>query len=235
MSSNGFDRAVAFLRGAPDTAMTEATTGASASVSADAPCLPGFELDHAAGEPAPTAAMTAAEADGSAAQPDARRQPAAADASARGGGPGPLIRRCDVGRFACFAGIAALAAIAAVAAAKLIQPRTIVREVVQEIQAEPEGIPLALLPDTADASVWNVVANMSGTIGGTPLAFRRGIARVNGIDYKVCLDFCRSGSNVYVRIAGPAAWIVQVNADGRILRAYPAPKNNRPLRDILAR
>lgn len=206
--------------------MTETATSAATGIPVDTPCLPGFEPVREAAEPPSGPAA----AGGSAPQQDVQGQ--SADASAPGGDRRWPIRQRNIQQFVCLAGIAAVAAVAAIAAARLIKPRTIVREVVQEIQSEPDGIPLALLPDTADASAWAVVANMSGTIGGTPIAFRRGIARVNGIDYKVCLDFCRSGSNVYVRIAGPAAWIVQVNADGRILRAYPAPKHGRPLKDI---
>lgn len=228
MSDNEFERAVSFLQGAPDAALTEETNASAKGQSAGDPCLPGFEQDREAAEPMSTA-------DGRPAlRRDIRRRPAATGASAQGG-LGARIRRCDIGRFACFAGIVALAAIAVITAVRLIKPRTIVREVVQEIRTEPDGIPLALLPSTADADAWNIVANMSGTLGGTPLVFRRGIARVNGIDYKVCLDFCRNGGDVYVRIAGPSSWILRVRPDGKIIRAYPAPKNNRPLKALFAR
>lgn len=210
--------------------MTEEATNAAADTQDATPCLPGFEQLREAAESAPTGP---AAADGSAPRPAASRQ--SADEAAQDGGPCPPIRRRDLGRFACFVGVAALAVIAVAAAVRLLYPCGSAPAAVQGARPEPDGVPLALLPDTADASAWDVVANMSGTIGGTPIAFRRGIARVNGIDYKLCLDFCRSGSDIYARIAGPAAWIVQVNADGRILRAYPAPKHGRPLKDIFPR
>ena len=86
-----------------------------------------------------------------------------------------------LGRFAFLAAIAVLAGVSMAAALRVIKPRTVIREieVVRETQAEPDGIPLALLPDTADPDLWETVSNMSGTIGGVPLEFKRGIASAN--------------------------------------------------------
>jgi len=111
-------------------------------------------------------------------------------------------------------------------------PRTIVRETVREVAVEPDGLPLDLLPASADASLWPVVANMSGTIDGARLTFRRGLARNDGVVYKVCLDFCCSGTNIYARVTGRSTWVVMLDLEGNIVRTYRSPKSNKPLKDI---
>lgn len=122
--------------------------------------------------------------------------------------------------------------VAGVAACKLISPRTITQEVVKEVQIEPDGIPFALLPDTADATLWETVSNLHGKIGNAELQFKRGLAEANGTVYKVCLDFCQSKGDLYVKIAGNGFWVVRASSDGTIIKAYPAKSNGKPLKEI---
>ena len=144
-----------------------------------------------------------------------------------------------IGKLAAWAVVAICAGVAVVAAHKLIQPRTITqvveKEVIRELQIEPDGIPLALLPETADAALWETVANMSGTIGGNAVQFKRGLAESSGTTYKVCLDFCRNGEKVFVKVVGNGNWVAQVGADGKIVKAYPARANSKPLKDIFGK
>jgi len=99
----------------------------------------------------------------------------------------------------------------------------------------PPEIPFALLPDTADPSLWDTVAGMSGEIDGIPLRFERGIATGNGITFKLQFDFCRSGSDIYAKVAGDKTYVVRLDGQGRITRSYPAPRNNRPLKALFGK
>lgn len=97
---------------------------------------------------------------------------------------------------------------------------------------ESASVPLALLPETADADLWPTVANLHGTINGAELRFNRGIATVNGTDYRICLDFCKSGDDIYVKVEGNGLWVVRAAADGTILKAYPGKAGGKPLKDL---
>lgn len=148
-------------------------------------------------------------------------------------GTAPVWR---LGRFAFWAANAVLAGISLAAALRLIKPRTVIREVeiVRETQAEPDGIPLTLLPDTADPDLWETVSNMSGAIDGVCLEFKRGIATANGTVYRVLLDFCRNGKSIFAKVEGAKRHVVELDGQGHILKAYPAPKNDKPLKGIFS-
>jgi len=103
------------------------------------------------------------------------------------------------------------------------------------VETTPPDIPLALLPETADPELWETVAGMSGEIDGVPLQFERGLATGNGTAYRLQLDFCRSGSDIYAKVVGDRPYVVRLDALGKITKSYPAPKNNRPLKDIFGR
>ena len=99
----------------------------------------------------------------------------------------------------------------------------------------PAGIPLDLLPETADASLWPVVSSLHGTIGGAELKFANGHAESNGTAYKVCLDFCRSGEDIYVKVSGNGLWVARLAPDGTVLKAYPARANGKPLKEVFGK
>lgn len=141
----------------------------------------------------------------------------------------------NAGKIVLCAVCAICAGVAIVAAHKLIKPRVVVQEIVREAPApETEAVPIALLPDTADAALWPIVADMSGLIDGTPVFFKRGIAVTKDGDYKVCLDFCRKGNAVFVRVQGNDTWVVRVSPEGKIEKAYRAPRGGKPLKELFA-
>ena len=109
------------------------------------------------------------------------------------------------------------------------------KKVEKEVPLEPDGIPLALLPDTADPDLWETVADMTGEIDGTHLSFKRGIATANGTVYKAVLDFCRGGDRIYARVDGPKRYVVCLDGQGRIVKTYRAPGNNKPLKAIFGK
>lgn len=118
---------------------------------------------------------------------------------------------------------------------RLLWPRIVVKEIVREVLVQPSGYPLSLQPDTLDADVWPIVATMSGPVGGVNLTFQHGRARIGQFEYRVCPDFCRINDECYARLEGNGSWIVRVNSQGQILKAYPAPKNRQPLKLLLAK
>ena len=218
MSNNDFDRAVNFLQGALDVAVSE-------SKAEQGPLLPGFE------EPPQ---------DTSREEPQDREENAPATAGEADGERPPEGRRhaCSC-RVKIFAGLA-MAAVFGVSAAvtfRLVCPRIVVRTVTveKEVPLEPDGIPLALLPDTADPDLWETVADMTGEIDGTHLSFKRGIATANGTVYKAVLDFCRGGDRIYARVDGPKRYVVCLDGQGRIVKTYRAPGNNKPLKAIFGK
>jgi len=177
------------------------------------PLLPGFE------PPAPSPTEETAEAD-----------------EATGDTTGPRQKTgLSIGRFAATALVAVLTGVAIVAAHKLIAPRIEIREVVKEVRVEPDGIPVELLPDTADPGLWETVASLSGEINGEPLQFKRGIALADGICYRVQFDFCSSGSDIYVKVVADKTYIVRADTQGKIIKAYPAPRNGKPLKELFGR
>ncbi len=123
---------------------------------------------------------------------------------------------------------AALAALA-VSLCKSSRPPAKVPAIVQA------GIPPELVLAVDDVSAWKTVSGMHGEIGGAQLAFSSGIAETNGVRYKVAMDFCRDGESTYVRVRGNGDWVAKVDSSGTILKAYRAPKNGKPLKDIFGR
>jgi len=225
MSNNDFDRAVNFLQGALDVAVSESKEDRG-------PMLPGF--GEQPGETSPERPVEQGE------KTSATSAAKAPDGASREGCPSTGKARCACnGRNKIIIGsaLALLFGVSAAAAFRLISPRIVVNTVTveKEVQVEPDGIPLALLPESAEQDLWETVANMSGEIDGTALSFKRGIASANGAVYKVVLDFCRGGESIYVRVNGPKRYVVCLNGQGKIVKAYPAPKNNRPLKEIFGK
>lgn len=224
--SNDFDKAVDFLQGALNAAAQEVSEP-KAVPEAEQPAAE--EL-----QPAVPVAPASANAEAQPAVEEAETaEPTKLDCPCAAAPEEPPAT-VGLGKLAASILVAVCTGIAIVATHKLISPRIVEKEVVRE--AEPDGLPLALLPETADASLWDTVAGMSGTIDGVPLQFRRGIAEANGKTYKVCLDFCRSKGTIYVRVAGNGKWwVAQVAADGKIVKAYPARANAKPLKDVFGK
>lgn len=254
MSMNEFDRAVNFLQNALNVAVLKAKVDPRATLNpasneqpvaidphADEPCLPGFEPPPAP-VPEPPPAEPSVESDSIASLSDkqAGTPPLNPANDSQSDGPSgtsacPSANGLRVGRLAASALLAVCTGVAVVAAHKLIRPRTVVQVVEKEIQVEPDGIPLALLPETAEADVWEIVANMSGEINGTLVSFKRGSAQADGNDYRVCLDFCRSGNDIYAKVDGNGCWVVNVAPNGQIQKAYRAQKGGKPLRTLFAK
>jgi len=129
-------------------------------------------------------------------------------------------------------GACALAAALAALAVSLCKPARGPAKVPAAVHA---GIPPELVLSGEDVSAWKTVSGMHGEIGGTSLAFTSGIAEANGVRYKVAMDFCRDGDSTYVRVRGNGEWVAKVDSSGTILKAYRAPKNGKPLKDIFGR
>lgn len=181
-------------------------------------CLPGFE-SIVAERPSATASFSE------------RNKPSAGDEAADGK-VGNVPQGPRFAKTILCAACAACAGIAVVAAHKLIKPRIVRQEVVHEISAESEDVPLALLPETADPELWPVVSEMSGMIDGKPVFFKHGIAMTKDVDFKVCLDFCRNGNDIYVRVRGNGFWVVKVTPEGKIEKAYRASRNGKSLKEL---
>jgi len=219
MNENDFDRAADFLQSALDAAVAQ--NAAPTPHGRNEACLPGFE--EIVEKEAISADEQAVSADHSAAD-------AASAGSTVTGGFKP-----DIGKLVLCVVCAICAGVAIVAAHKLIRPRVVMQEVIREVPvSETETVPIALLPDTADASLWPVIADMSGLIDGKPVFFKRGIAATSDGDYKVCLDFCRKDGAVFVRVQGNGAWVVKVSPEGKIEKAYRAPRGGKPLKELFA-
>jgi len=249
MSNKDFNRAANFLQGALNAAIFEAARKRNLPppenhevkpVIPSGPMLPGFEgMEPRAPE---TASVAGAEPPPA---PDAiiSRAVPATEAPADEAGFSASSPACpsvapafDIRKAAALAGLVAAVGLVIVAACKLIPARTVVREVEKEVQAEPDGVPLALLPDAADPRLWNTVSEMTGSIDGVEVAFRRGLARgSNGVTYRLQLDFCRTGNDIYAKVVGDKAYVVKLNPLGEIVKAYPAPRNNKPLKAIFGR
>lgn len=140
-------------------------------------------------------------------------------------------KRVTIPLSAAILAISCVTAIVLASACLLMSPRV----VTETVQLEPDGIPLALLPDTADPDVWDVVSVMNGVINGTPVQFVRGIAETENETFKVCLDFCRSGEDIYAKVCGKKDWVVKVAPDGTIQKAYPSRANAKPLKELFAK
>jgi len=193
---------------------------------ASAPPLPGMATTPP--EPPPTVVHHQAEKSPLELHPPAQRRAAAL--AARGAGRTKPATRFSFNATAVLGVLSGVLGIALIAACigLLDSPET-------PEKAPSSDIPLALLPETADPELWDTVAAMSGEIDGVPLRFERGLATANGTTYRLQLDFCRSGSDIYAKVAGDKLYVVRLDARGTITKAYPAPKNNRPLRDIFSR
>lgn len=246
MSKHDFDKAVNFLQGALDLAAAEAarpepTTEVrktSPAVEATMP-LPGFE-EIAAPTPPPAETnviLTAPPAPTPAPAAPTARPTADEPSESAPSVPTPATARKVPNRLVAALLIAAAFGIGLAGGLRLISPRIETQEVVREIEVpgEPDGVPLALLPDTADAALWDIVSEMSGTIDGENVRFHRGLAETEDGDYRLCLDFCRSGRDLYARISGRRELVVRLTEEGRIIRTYGAPANKRPLKDLFAR
>jgi len=133
---------------------------------------------------------------------------------------------------ATIVGACALAAALAALAVSLCKPACDTSKKPAVVQA---GIPPELVLSEDDVLAWKTVSGMHGDIGGTPLEFTSGIAETNGVRYKVAMDFCRDGDSTYVRVRGNGEWVAKVDSSGTILKAYRAPKNGKPLKDIFGR
>lgn len=254
--SNDFDKAVSFLQGALNAAAFEVAsenTPEEKLVAQEAPAVEGTPVPEE--EPVTEETHVAAEASVIEEEPVATEEPVVEETPVVSEEPvaaePPVVDEtfatptCPcatekpegvrLSKLAASLVIAVCTGVAIVAAHKLIHPRVVEKEVIKEVQVEPDGIPFALLPDYADPSLWDTVTCMSGTINGVELQFKRGVAEANGTTYKIGLDFCRSGNNIYVRVTGNGNWVAQVNADGKILRTFPVKSGNKPLKEIFAK
>lgn len=133
---------------------------------------------------------------------------------------------------ATIVGLCALAAALAALAVSLCKPA---HPPAKEPAIVQTGIPPELVLPEEDVAAWKTVSGMHGEIGGTTLAFSSGMAEANGVRYKVAMDFCRDGTATYVRVRGNGDWVAKVAPSGAILKAYRAPKNGKPLKDIFGR
>ena len=224
--SNDFDRAVNFLQGALDVAMFEATKKPEPQVEPEPPFINERQLelplDH---EPEPTAKPTPVPFDESIPP----KEPLLTEK-----GPVPTTvplpkPGLTIGWFAALLAASVCTALTVVIACKAISPRVIT----ETVPVEPDGIPFALLPQSADASLWDIVSTMHGTINGEELTFNHG--RTEDGTYKLALDFCRSGNDIYAKVIGNGLWVVKLAPDGTILKAYPTRPTAKPLKDIFTR
>jgi len=194
---------------------------------ADAPPLPGL-TEAPIGRPPPVVHYTARNATSLELRPPAKKRAAlAAQATQNAETRKPVIRFNTTVALAALSGVLGVGLIVA-CICLAISPEP-------PVANAPAGIPLALLPETADPALWEIVAGMSGEIDGVPLQFEHGLANGEGITYKVLLDFCSSGSDIYAKVAGEKTYVVRLDGQGRILKAYPAPKNNKPLKTLFSR
>jgi len=252
MSNSDLNRAVSFLQGAPDAATSSADAEKQSSASENAepqpkpeagPLLPGFEPSAADLPPAnadapfpemdtllpeppiPVTHIRAKTVASLELHPPAKKRAAlaaAAEQNVRDQKSKPDFRFSATVALAALSGVLGIALI--VACVSLARTPA--------AEATSADIPLALLPETADASLWDIVAGMSGEINGVHLQFERGIASGNGISYRLQLDFCRNGADIYAKVSGDRMYVVRLDGQGKITKAYPAPKNNRPLKSI---
>jgi len=193
-----------------------------------APPLPGF-VTASAPPPPQTSALLPGKATKLELHPPAKRRAALAASQAQHATQKPKIHIDKTTALAALSGFLGISLIVA-----LICLASSPAEPAEKAQND---IPLALLPDSADPSLWTTVSSMSGEIDNTILTFERGMATdANGIVYKLHLDFCRNGADIYAKVSGGRnAYVVRLDDTGKIKKAYPAPKNNKPLKEIFGK